>query len=229
MASQVLTASPSAPLTSGSPLPEALAHQLGAVALHLGLGLVEVGAVGAVVGIRLARGVEMTGMPQLSAMLHSFVGLAAVLVGDNSFIAPSAQARALGAFHLGEIFLGVFIGGVTLTGSIIAYLKLSARIKGAPLTLPGRNSLNLGALVVSALLMVVFLRVEEGSALSWIALLLMTVVALALGLHLVAAIGGEPAREPVYDSPARWIAPSEQDDAAITGATNRVGRITFIR
>lgn len=103
---------------------------------------------------------------------------------------PSAQARALGAFHLGEIFLGVFIGGVTLTGSIIAYLKLSARIKGAPLTLPGRNSLNLGALVVSALLMVVLLRVEEGSALSWIALLLMTVVALALGVDLVAAIGG---------------------------------------
>lgn len=147
-------------------------------------------AVGGIIGMIMAKRVEMTGMPQLIAMLHSFVGLAAVLVGFNSYIDPSAEAHALGAFHLGEIYLGIFIGSVTLTGSIIAYLKLAAKISGAPLTLPARHLLNLVALLVSAVLMVVFLKTEEHSALSWVVLSVMTVIALLLGAHLVAAIGG---------------------------------------
>ena len=94
------------------------------------------GTVGAVIGIRLARGVEMTGMPELIAMMHSFVGLAAVLVGYNTFIEVAAAHSSVGlesdAVHNAEVFLGVFIGAVTFTGSIVAYLKLSGRMKSAP-------------------------------------------------------------------------------------------------
>jgi len=138
-------------------------------------------AVGASIGIWRARTVEMTGMPELIALLHSFVGLAAVLVGFGSYVEnPSADS-----FHLFEVFLGVFIGAVTFTGSIVAWGKLNGRIASKPLTLPGRNWLNLGAVVVSVLLGVWFLQSH-----SIIPLALMTLVALALGVHLVAAIGG---------------------------------------
>ncbi len=181
--------------------------------------------IGAIVGTWVARRVEMTGMPELIAMLHSFVGLAAVLVGYNSFFDPSEEAHALGAFHLGEIFLGVFIGAVTFTGSIIAYLKLSAKIKGAPLTLPGRHLLNLAALVASAALMFWFVRSPEGSVGSVIALVLMTVIALALGLHLVAAIGGGdmPVVVSMLNSYSGWAAAAAgfmlgNDLLIITGA-----------
>ena len=86
-------------------------------------------AVGAAIGIARARRVEMTGMPELIAMLHSFVGVAAVLVGLNTFLASSSAGEGGGdAVHLVEIFLGIFIGAVTFTGSIVAFLKLSARI-----------------------------------------------------------------------------------------------------
>jgi len=149
-------------------------------------------AAGAVIGTLRARRVEMTQMPELIAILHSFVGAAAVLVGVNSFLTgqqDAALVEALGGgpdvVHLVEVYLGVLIGAVTFTGSVVAYLKLSARIRSAPLTLPGRNLLNLAALVVSALLMVWFLASP-----SLVPLLLMTVVALALGWHLVASIGG---------------------------------------
>lgn len=145
--------------------------------------------VGAVIGLWRAAKVEMTGMPELIALLHSFVGLAAVLVGYNSFIAPDAEAQLLGGFHSGEVFLGVFIGAVTFTGSIIAFLKLSGRLSGAPLTLPGRNWLNLGAIVASLGLMIWFILAGH-SALAWIPFVLMTLIALLLGIHLVAAIGG---------------------------------------
>lgn len=137
-------------------------------------------AVGALVGTWRARSVEMTQMPEMIAILHSFVGLAAVLVGYNSFLTEEADA-----LHLVEVFLGVLIGAVTFTGSVVAFLKLSARIRSAPLTLPGRNLLNLGALVVSGGLLAWFL-----AAPSVLPLALMTLVALALGWHLVAAIGG---------------------------------------
>lgn len=145
--------------------------------------------IGAMIGLWRAQKVEMTGMPQLIALLHSFVGLAAVLVGYNSFIAPDAASASLGGFHAGEVFLGVFIGAVTLTGSIVAFLKLSGRLSGAPLMLPGRNWLNLGAIVVSIALMIWFIAVHESSV-AWIPFIIMTVIALLLGVHLVAAIGG---------------------------------------
>jgi len=138
-------------------------------------------AVGAVAGTWRARSVEMTQMPELIAILHSFVGAAAVLIGYNSYLTEEGSGGA----HLVEVFLGVLIGAVTFTGSIIAYLKLSARIKSNPLTLPGRNWLNLGALVVSFALLGWFVAAPS----IW-PLALMTVIALALGLHLVAAIGG---------------------------------------
>ena len=155
-------------------------------------------AIGAVVGIRLAVRVEMTGMPELIAMLHSFVGLAAVLVGYNTYLVSSGTqpgaltALAVGAtsggedaVHLVEIFLGVFIGAVTFTGSIVAFLKLSAKISSRPLMLPARHWLNLAAVVASLGLMVWFVVAP-----SLVPLLAMTVIALAFGWHLVASIGG---------------------------------------
>lgn len=189
--------------------------------------------VGAAVGVWRARRVEMTQMPELIAILHSFVGLAAVLVGINSYLTEaSARVIALApgsgavlyarpdAVHLVEVFLGVLIGAVTFTGSIVAYLKLSGRMKSAPLTLPGRNWLNLGALVVSAGLLAWFLAEP-----SLVPLLLMTVIALALGWHLVAAIGGGdmPVVVSMLNSYSGWAAAAtgfmlSNDLLIITGA-----------
>lgn len=139
-------------------------------------------AIGAAIGIWRARRVEMTGMPELIAMLHSFVGAAAVLVGVNTFLASGGAGDSV---HLVEIYLGVFIGAVTFTGSIVAFLKLSARISSRPLMLPARHWLNLAALVVSAGLLVWFVAAH-----SMLPLLVMTAIALAFGWHLVASIGG---------------------------------------
>jgi NAD(P) transhydrogenase subunit beta len=148
--------------------------------------------VGAVIGLWRARRVEMTGMPELIALLHSFVGLAAVLVGWNGYLSVEADAEeqtelsgSLLGIHSAEVVIGVFIGAVTFTGSIVAFLKLSARIKSNPLMLPGRNALNLGALVAFVVLTVLFV-VEPSLGL----LATVTVLALALGWHLVASIGG---------------------------------------
>jgi NAD(P) transhydrogenase subunit beta len=159
----------------------------------VGSGLLIVAVViGAAIGLWRARRVEMTGMPELIAILHSFVGLAAVLVGWNGYLSVEANAAEqtevagnLLGIHSAEVVIGVFIGAVTFTGSIIAYLKLSAKIKSAPLTLPGRNWLNLGVLVASAVLLAWYLAAPS----IW-PLAIMTVLALLLGLHLVAAIGG---------------------------------------
>lgn len=143
-------------------------------------------AIGAGIGIWRAREVEMTGMPELIALLHSFVGMAAVLVGWNGYLEhPRYPLESLERIHSAEVFVGVFIGAVTFTGSIVAYLKLSARIKSAPLVLPGKNYLNVGALVLFLLLTVVFVASPN----IWL-LILVTAVALALGWHLVASIGG---------------------------------------
>ncbi len=158
------------------------------VAVGLAIILVTMG-IGAAIGIRLAQRVEMTGMPELIAMMHSFVGLAAVLVGYNTYIeTASLHGIATDAVHAGEIFVGVFIGAVTFTGSIVANLKLSARMKSAPMMLPGRHLLNLAILVVSAILMVWFMVADGWPAIA--PLVIMTALALLLGFHLVAAIGG---------------------------------------
>jgi NAD(P) transhydrogenase subunit beta len=148
--------------------------------------------IGACVGLWRARVVEMTGMPELIALLHSFVGLAAVLVGWDGYYSVeskgSAQAEVahdLLHIHHAEVFIGVFIGAVTFTGSIVAFLKLSARIKSSPLMLPGKNFLNLGSLGAFAALTVAFV-IHPSLGL----LVAVTAVALALGWHLVASIGG---------------------------------------
>jgi NAD(P) transhydrogenase subunit beta len=153
------------------------------------LGLIVVAmAIGAVIGARRARTVEMTGMPELVAMLHSFVGVAAVLVGFNSYLEADHLDGSLGTIHDVEVFVGVFIGAVTFTGSIVAYLKLSAKMTSKPLTLPGRHLLNLGILLTSGLLLAWFVPVEGDLGL--VPLIAMTALALLLGFHLVAAIGG---------------------------------------
>ena len=138
-------------------------------------------AIGAVIGTWKARRVEMTGMPELIALLHSFVGAAAVLVGFNVHL----SATHTDVLHAVEVVLGIFIGAVTLTGSLVAWGKLNGRIASKPLTLPGRNWLNLAALVA-----VTGFGCWYIATLSLIPLLLVTLISLALGCHLVAAIGG---------------------------------------
>lgn len=142
-------------------------------------------SIGAAIGLWRARVVQMTEMPQLIAMLHSFVGLAAVLVGYNSYRESHGLTGAEANVHLVEVFLGVFIGAVTLSGSVVAFLKLSARMSSKPLMLPRRHLLNLLALIVCAGLLVWFV-----AAPSFVPLIAMTVIALAFGWHLVASIGG---------------------------------------
>ncbi|MCY7402719.1 MAG: Re/Si-specific NAD(P)(+) transhydrogenase subunit beta [Nocardioides sp.] len=155
-------------------------------AITLLLVLVMMGA-GAAVGAWRARTVEMTGMPELVAMLHSFVGLAAVLVGINSYLDLGGFADAA---HDVEVFVGVFIGAVTLTGSIVAWAKLSGRMSSSPLTLPRRHQLNHAVTVLSVLLMFWFVAIDGQLGLGLVPLLAMTALALFLGFHLVAAIGG---------------------------------------
>jgi NAD(P) transhydrogenase subunit beta len=148
--------------------------------------------IGATIGLWRARRVEMTGMPELIAILHSFVGLAAVLVGWNGYWSVERRgagqdevASSLLGIHSGEVVIGVFIGAVTFTGSIVAFLKLSGRIKSNPLMLPGHNWLNLGALVGFVVLTAFFVASP-----SLPLLVAVTALALALGWHLVASIGG---------------------------------------
>ncbi|MGW1552925.1 Re/Si-specific NAD(P)(+) transhydrogenase subunit beta [Streptomyces sp. NPDC002346] len=150
------------------------------------------GAIGGAIGLWQARRVEMTQMPELIAVLHSLVGLAAVLIGWNSYLEVESQrpgstelAGSLLRIHHAEVFIGIFIGAVTFTGSVIAFLKLSARIKSRPLTLPGKNLLNVGALAAFVALTVWF-TVSPNLAL----MIAVTVLALVLGWHLVASIGG---------------------------------------
>ena len=146
--------------------------------------------IGSVIGLVVARRVEMTGMPQLVAALHTFVGMAAVFIGINSELAP--PAGLIGAekiIHEVEVFLGVFIGAVTTTGSIVAFGKLAGILNGKPLTLPARNLLNLIAVLVCIWLGYMYLN----HAGIW-TLYLMTAIALVFGAHLVLAIGSGPAR-----------------------------------
>lgn len=180
--------------------------------------------VGAVVGTWRARNVEMTQMPELIALLHSFVGVAAVLVGIGSYLSEPHSDTV----HLVEVFLGVLIGAVTFTGSVVAFGKLSGRMKSAPLMLPGRSWLNLGALVVSAALGAWYLAVSgdgAGADAGIVPLVLVTLVALALGWHLVASIGGGdmPVVVSMLNSYSGWAAAAAgfmlgNDLLIITGA-----------
>jgi NAD(P) transhydrogenase subunit beta len=141
--------------------------------------------VGAVIGLWRAKVVAMTGMPELIALFHSFVGLTAVLVGWNGALHAKELSPELAGVHSAEVFIGVFIGAVTFTGSIVAYLKLSAKMSSKPLILPGRNLLNLFALLGFLVLTVAYVITPVLGL-----LIAVTILALALGWHLVASIGG---------------------------------------
>jgi len=181
--------------------------------------------IGGVIGIRLAQKVEMTGMPELVAILHSFVGLAAVLVGFNSYLdhAPGLPA-VMENIHLTEVFLGIFIGAVTFTGSLVAFGKLRGKIASRALMLPHRHKLNLAALVISFLLLLWFVQ-SDSHAVQVFALLLMTIIALLFGWHLVASIGGAdmPVVVSMLNSYSGWAAAAagfmlSNDLLIITGA-----------
>lgn len=182
--------------------------------------------IGALIGTRLALKVEMTGMPELIASLHSLVGLAAVIVGYNTFIhilalGNMASLDSMLNIELTEIYLGVFIGGVTFTGSIVAFGKLRGIITSKALCLPGRNIMNLTAIILVLAGMVLF--VIMGGNL--IILAVMTVISFLLGLHLVAAIGGAdmPVVISMLNSYSGWAAAAagfmlSNDLLIITGA-----------
>ncbi|NOH51364.1 Re/Si-specific NAD(P)(+) transhydrogenase subunit beta [Vibrio coralliilyticus] len=162
-------------------------------------------AIGGTIGIHYAKKVEMTEMPELVAILHSFVGMAAVLVGYNSYLdAPETATHAEHVIHLVEVFLGVFIGAVTFTGSVVAFGKLRGIVSSSPLNLPHKHKLNLAAVVVSTLLMLHFVNADG----SMFALIVMTLIAFAFGYHLVASIGGAdmPVVVSMLNSYSGWAA-----------------------
>ena len=166
--------------------------------------LAAAGAAGGAIGILVASRVEMTQMPQLVAILHSFVGLAAVLVGIASHVDPRSEfAGAEKIVHEVEIFVGVFVGAITFTGSVIAFGKLQGSISGRPLILPARHWMNLAAFAACLWLGYEFLR--DGSL---IPLLAMTAIAFAIGAHLVMAIGGAdmPVVVSMLNSYSGWAA-----------------------
>ncbi|HEF8773842.1 Re/Si-specific NAD(P)(+) transhydrogenase subunit beta [Providencia manganoxydans] len=201
-----------------------LATILGPDSANIGWMIVAM-VIGAVIGIRLAKKVEMTEMPELVAILHSFVGLAAVLVGFNSFIASEGHLEpVMENIHLTEVFLGIFIGAVTFTGSIVAYGKLSGKISSKPMMLPNRHKLNLAALVVSFVLLLIFVKTNS-VGLQVFTMLIMTVIALAFGWHLVASIGGAdmPVVVSMLNSYSGWAAAAagfmlSNDLLIVTGA-----------
>ncbi len=165
---------------------------------------------GAGIGIPIANKVEMTQMPQLVALLHSFVGLAAVLVGFSGYIEP--LIATFGAEHtikLVEVYIGVFIGAVTFSGSLVACGKLDGRIDSKALTLPGRHIMNLVALVVTVFLGAWFLGTDSVAS-GIVALVLMTLIAAVLGVHLIMAIGGAdmPVVVSMLNSYSGWAAAS---------------------
>ena len=199
--------------------------------MPLGLALL-IGAmtIGAAIGLWCARVVEMTGMPQLIALLHSFVGLAAVLVGWNGYLlverhpdgheAAILHADGMLRIHSAEVIVGVFIGAVTFTGSLVANLKLAARIKSKPMMLPGKNILNVSALA----LFLVFTGWFVADPQLWL-LVVVTALALLLGWHLVASIGGGdmPVVVSMLNSYSGWAAAASgfllaNDLLIITGA-----------
>ncbi|TWX54652.1 Re/Si-specific NAD(P)(+) transhydrogenase subunit beta [Colwellia hornerae] len=186
-------------------------------------------SVGAFIGLHLAKKVEMTQMPELVAILHSFVGLAAVLVGFNSYFEmdhslllnlTDTQQMATN-IHLVEVFLGVFIGAVTFTGSIVAFAKLRGVISSSALMLPHRHKLNLVAGIITFVLLVSF--VQSGGDVN--ALYFMTFIALVFGWHLVASIGGAdmPVVVSMLNSYSGWAAAAagfmlNNDLLIVTGA-----------
>ncbi|AQV98132.1 NAD(P)(+) transhydrogenase (Re/Si-specific) subunit beta [Cupriavidus necator] len=180
--------------------------------------------VGGIAGAMLAKRVEMTQMPQLVAVLHSFVGLAAVLVGYANYLDTHVLTGAEKAIHEVETYLGILIGAVTFTGSIIAFLKLQGTMGGKPMLLPGRHALNAVALLVCVWLGYAFLSAPDAQH-GLVPLAAMTVIALLVGAHLVLAIGGAdmPVVVSMLNSYSGWAAAATgfmlgNDLLIITGA-----------
>ncbi len=186
-----------------------MATILGVVERHFEI-LIAALVIGGTVGIILARRVQMTQMPELVAVLHSLVGAAAVAVGFASFLDPNRLLRFTGTeltIHDVETYIGIFIGAVTFSGSIIAFGKLSGRISGKPLTLPGRHVLNLILLLGTILFCFKFTTQSAiGGGLQ--PLVVMTLIALLLGIHMVMAIGGAdmPVVVSMLNSYSGWAA-----------------------
>ncbi|MEJ2175310.1 MAG: NAD(P)(+) transhydrogenase (Re/Si-specific) subunit beta, partial [bacterium] len=182
---------------------------------------------GASVGLYAARVVRMTQMPELVALMHSLVGLAAVLVGFANYIDPAAAGSYEGAaktIHEIEIYIGVLIGAVTFSGSLIAFGKLSAKISGKPMLLPGRHWLNLVGLLIVIWFGARFIGAHSVSA-GMGPLVVMTVIALLFGVHMVMAIGGAdmPVVVSMLNSYSGWAAAAtgfmlSNDLLIVTGA-----------
>ena len=181
--------------------------------------------VGGAIGLYAARTVQMTQMPELVALMHSLVGLAACLVGFASYVDTSVVYEgAAKSIHLVEIYLGILIGAVTFSGSVVAFGKLSGKIGGKPLLLPGRHWLNLIGLLAVIWLAASFVAapgVDAGMA----PLLIMTVIALLFGIHMVMAIGGAdmPVVVSMLNSYSGWAAAAtgfmlSNDLLIVTGA-----------
>ena len=183
--------------------------------------------VGGSIGLYAARVVKMTQMPELVALMHSLVGLAAMLVGFANYIDPAASADLAGAaksIHEMEIYIGILIGAVTFSGSVIAFGKLSGKIGGSPMLLPGRHWLNLAGLLIVIWFGREFLRahsVNDGMT----ALIVMTAIALLFGIHMVMAIGGAdmPVVVSMLNSYSGWAAAAtgfmlNNDLLIVTGA-----------
>ncbi len=187
--------------------------------------LVSMMTIGGIVGFILARRVQMTQMPELVAILHSMVGMAAVLVGYTSFMDPMAPVSgAEKAIHEIEVYLGILIGMVTFSGSVIAYGKLSGILGGKPLLLPARQLLNLIMLIATIVLGVMFIQAESHDS-AYLPLYVMTAIAFIFGIHMVAAIGGAdmPVVISMLNSYSGWAAAAtgfmlSNDLLIITGA-----------
>ncbi|CAN7204321.1 MULTISPECIES: Re/Si-specific NAD(P)(+) transhydrogenase subunit beta [Acidovorax] len=181
--------------------------------------------IGGGIGLYAAKVVKMTQMPELVALMHSLVGLAACLVGFASYVDTSIQLQgAEKIIHEVEIYVGILIGAVTFSGSLIAFGKLNGKIGGKPLLLPGRHWLNLAALLIVIWFGREFLRaetVEQGM----VPLMVMTVIALLFGIHMVMAIGGAdmPVVVSMLNSYSGWAAAAtgfmlSNDLLIVTGA-----------
>ena len=183
--------------------------------------------IGANVGLYAARTVQMTQMPELVALMHSMVGLAAMFVGFANYIDPVAASHLTGtekSIHEIEIYVGILIGAVTFSGSVVAFGKLSGKISGNPLLLPGRHWINLAGLLVVIFFGRMFLHADSVGE-GMLSLLVMTVIALAFGVHMVMAIGGAdmPVVVSMLNSYSGWAAAAtgfmlSNDLLIVTGA-----------
>ena len=187
--------------------------------------LIAVMAIGAGIGIFVSLKVEMTSMPQLVAILHSFVGLAAVLVGFGSYLDPHTQnlQGAAHSIHLVEVYLGIFIGALTFTGSVIAWGKLQGKIRSSPLIYFGRHAVNICIVLFSLIIIIPFLSAETSLGVQY--LLVMTALSSVLGILLVMSIGGAdmPVVVSMLNSYSGWAAAAagfmlSNDLLIVTGA-----------